>query len=59
MVKSQYLSRIQADHYAIGRKHRAHQWGHRGWSKMDEEQIQHGGCRHLGKNAKGCISANY
>jgi len=38
MVKSQYLCRIQADHYAIYRKHRAHQWERRGGSKMENNK---------------------
>ena len=42
---SQYLSQIQADHYAINREHRAHQQGHRGWSEIGRLQIQDGGGR--------------
>jgi len=43
IVKLQYLSRVQTDHYAISRKNLAHQGKRCGRSKIEVEQIQDGG----------------
>jgi len=55
-VKSQYLSRIRTDHYAISRKNLAHQGERRERSKIGVKQIQDGAGRHLEFSIFGHIS---
>ena len=57
MVKSQYLSHIQTDHYAISRESLAHQLEGHQLSKIGAKQIQDGGWPPSWKYMNRCISA--